>query len=78
MTDGKGVLNKDSLIRCIAIASNIMNNPQYFVNNGLNSEFTRDEVKDADDIIKHLGNSDFITIEDFINAMTSEVPISEN
>jgi hypothetical protein len=79
MAEGKSVISKEALIRCIAVGRNIMNNPQYFINNGLLNEYTRDEVKEAEDIIKHLGGGkDCMTIEDFVNAVTSDVPLNEN
>jgi hypothetical protein len=79
MADGKGVLTKDALVNCIAIGRNMMNSPQFFVDNGLLTEYTRDEVKEAEDIIKHIGGGkDCITVEEFINAMTSDVPLNEN
>ncbi len=79
MSEGKRVLTKDALVRCIAVGRNIMNNPQFFVNNGLLDEYTKDEVKEAEEIIKHLSNGkDSITIEDFVNAMTSDTLLNEN
>ena len=54
MAEGSSVISKEALIRCIAVGRNIMNNPQYFVNNGLLNEYTRDEVKEAEEIIKFL------------------------
>jgi hypothetical protein len=73
MAQGRGSISPDMLARDIAMAKGILLNPENFIEQGTVFTPSKDDIEDAEQIIKHLSTSgDGLSVADFVNAMIAD------